>query len=146
MLQVHPYCWKWQHFILFYGSVVFLCVCVCVWYHSFIHSSVYRLLLVFHWDSGTSSQFSSVQLLSRVWLFATPWTAVYQACLSITNSRSLFKLMSSESVMLSNHLILCRPLLPPSIFPSIRISFKWVSYSHQAIKVLEFQLQHPSFQ
>ena len=65
-------------------------------------------------------QFSSVQLLSCVWLFATPWTAARQASLSITDSRSLPKLMSIESVMPSNHLILCRPLLlPPSIFPSI---------------------------
>ena len=60
----------------------------------------------------------SVQLFSRVQLFATPWTAVHQAALSITNSRSLLKLMSLESVMLSNHLILCRPLLLlPSISP-----------------------------
>ena len=64
----------------------------------------------------------SVQSLSRVQLFATPWTAVHQASLSITNSWSLFKLLSIESVMLSNHLILCRPLLlPPSIIPSIRV-------------------------
>ena len=66
--------------------------------------------------------FSSVQLLSRVQLFAIPWTAACQASLSITNSRSLPKLMSVESVMPSNHLILCRPLLLlPSIFPSIRV-------------------------
>ena len=67
-------------------------------------------------------QFSSVQLLSRVQLFATPWTAAPQASLSITNSRSLLKLMSIELVMPSNHLILCCPLLlPPSIFPNIRV-------------------------
>ena len=67
-------------------------------------------------------QFSSVQLLSCVWLFATPWTAARQASLSITNSWSLPKLMSIESVMPSNHLILCRPLLLlPSIFPTIRV-------------------------
>ena len=65
--------------------------------------------------------FSSVQSHSHVWLFATPWTAARQASLSITNSRSLPKLMSTESVMPSNHLILCRPLLLPSIFPSIRV-------------------------
>ena len=64
---------------------------------------------------------SSVQLLSHVRLFATSWTAARQASLSITNSRSLLKLMSIESVMPSSHLILCRPLLPPSIFPSIRV-------------------------
>ena len=65
---------------------------------------------------------SSVQSLSHVQLFATPWTAAHQASLSITNSWSLLKLMSIESVMVSNHLILYRPLLlPPSIFPSIRV-------------------------
>ena len=65
---------------------------------------------------------SSVQSLSHVLLFATPWTAARQASLSITNSRSLSKLISIESVMPSNHLILCRPLLLlPSIFPSIRV-------------------------
>ena len=65
---------------------------------------------------------SSVQLLSCVWLFATPWTAACQASLTITNSQSLLKLMSIESVMPSNHLILCHPfLLLPSIFPSIRV-------------------------
>ena len=65
---------------------------------------------------------SSVQSLSRVRLFVTPWTAARQASLSITNSWSLMKLMSIESVMPSNHLNLCCPLLlPPSVFPSIRI-------------------------
>ena len=106
----------------------------------------------FSWD-----QFSSVAQLYQ--LVATPWTAAHQASLCITNSRSLFKLMSIELVMPSNHLILCRPLLLlPSIFPSIRIFsnesvlsqhqdlFKWVSSLHQAAKVLEFQLQHQSFQ
>ena len=69
-----------------------------------------------------SVQFSSVQSLSHVWLFLTPWTAARQASLFITNSRSLLKLMSIESVMPSNHLILCCPLLLlPSIFPSIRV-------------------------
>ena len=66
--------------------------------------------------------FSSVQLLSHVRLFKTPWTAAFQASLSITNSQSLLKLMSIESVMPSNHLILCHPLLLlPSVFPSIRV-------------------------
>ena len=67
----------------------------------------------------------SVQTLSPVLLFATPWTAARQALLSITNSQSLFKLMSIELVMPSNCLILCHPLLfPPSIFPSIRVFSK----------------------
>ena len=82
------------------------------------------------------AQFSSVQLLSRVQLFVTPWTAVHQTSLCITNSQSLFKLMSIESVMPSNHLILCHPLLlPPSIFPSIRVfsnesvlHIRWTEY------------------
>ena len=66
--------------------------------------------------------FSSIQLFSHVRLFATPWTAARQASLSITNSWSLLKLMSIESVMPSNHLILSQPLLLlPSIFPSIRV-------------------------
>ena len=66
--------------------------------------------------------FSSVQSLIRVQLFVTPWTAARQASLSITNSQSLLKLMPVESVMPSNHLILCCPLLLlPSIFPSIRV-------------------------
>ena len=67
-----------------------------------------------------SVQFSSVQSLSRVQLFATPWTAAHQASLSITNSQSLLKLMSIESVKQPNHLILCHPILLPSISPSIR--------------------------
>ena len=69
-----------------------------------------------------SFQLSSVQSLSHVQFFVTPWTAAHQASLSITNSQSLLKLMSIESVMPCNHLILCRPLLlPPSLFPSIRV-------------------------
>ena len=67
-------------------------------------------------------QFSSVRSLSRVQLFVTPWTAAHQASLSITNTRSLVKLMFIKSVMPSNHPIFCRPLLLlPSIFPSIRV-------------------------
>ena len=83
-----------------------------------------------------SVQFSSVQSLSRFQLFATPWTTARQASLSITNSWSLPKLMSIESVMPSNHLILCHPLYPlPSIFPRIRVfsnesllCIKWPKY------------------
>ena len=83
-----------------------------------------------------SPQFSSVQSLSRIRLFVTPWTAAWQASLSITNSQRLLKLLSIETVMPSNHLILCHPLLlPSSIFPSIRIFsnesvlwLKWPKY------------------
>ena len=81
-------------------------------------------------------QFSSVQSLSRMWLFATPWTSAHQASLSITNSRSSPKPMSIESVMPSSHLILCHPLLLlPSIFPNIRVfsnksalHIRWLKY------------------
>ena len=68
----------------------------------------------------TEKWFGSVQSLSRVQLFVTPWAAPRQASLSITNSQSLLKLMSIESVMPFNHLLLCRSLLPPSVFPNIR--------------------------
>ena len=92
------------------------------------------------WISCCFLLFSSVQLLSRVRLFATPWTAARQASLSVTNSRSTPKPMSIESVMPSNHFILCHPLLfLPSLFPSIRVFSnvalcirwpKYWSYSH----------------
>ena len=73
-------------------------------------------------DICVISQYRSVQLLSHVRLFVTPWTAAHQDSLSITNSQSLLKLMFIESVMPSNHLILCHPLLLlPSILPSIRV-------------------------
>ena len=87
--------------------------------------------------------FGSVQSLSHVQLFATPRTAARQASLSITNSQSLLKLMSIESVMLSNHLILCHPLLLPlSIFPSIRVfsnesvlPIRWSNYWSFSISI-----------
>ena len=91
--------------------------------------------------------FSSVQLLSHVRLFATPWIAARQASLSITISRSSLRLMSIESVMPSSQPILSRPLLllPPN--PSQHQSlFQWVNTSHEVAKVLEFQLQYHSFQ
>ena len=85
--------------------------------------------------------FSSVQLLSHVWLFATSWPAAHQASLSITNSRSLLKLMSIESVIPSNHLILC----PSPFSPTFKLSqhqslFQWVGFLYKVTKVLEFQL------
>ena len=77
----------------------------------------------------------------------TPCTAAYQASLSITISQSSLKLMSTESVMPSNHFILCHSLLLlPSVFPSICVFFQWVSSSHQVAKILELKLQHQSFQ
>ena len=81
-------------------------------------------------------EFSSVQSLRCVWLFATPWIAACQASLSINNSWSLLKLTSIESVMPSNHLILCHPLLfLPSIFPSIRV------FSNESV----FRIRWPKF-
>ena len=99
------------------------------------HFSLARILL----------QFSSVQLLSCVRLFATPWTAACQASLSITNSKNLPKLMSTESVIQPSH-----PLSSPSP-PTFNLSqqqglFKWVNSSNHVAKGLEFQLQHQSFQ
>ena len=93
------------------------------------------------WEVLLCHQFSSVQLLSCIWLFATPWITAHQASLSITNSQSLPKLMPIKSVMPSSHLIFCRPLLPPSFFPSIR-DFSRVNSLHEVAKVLEFQFQH----
>ena len=91
-----------------------------------------------------SFKFSSVQLLSRVQLFVTPWTAAHQASLSITDSQSLLKFLSSDVIQPSH------PLSSPSP-PTFNLSqhqglFQWVSSSHQVDKVLEFQLQHQSFQ
>ena len=104
-----------------------------------------------------SAQFSSVQSLSRVQLFATPWTAARQASQLVMEGWPTVGLhhqilestqpKSIESMMPSNHLIFCHPLLLPSpIFPSIRVFFQWVSSSHQVAKVLEFQLQPQSYQ
>ena len=87
------------------------------------------------WSFQWLHDVSSVELLSRVRLFVTPWTAACQASLFITNSQSSPKLMSIESVMPSSHLVLCRPLLLPSIFPSIWVfsnesvlSIRWPKY------------------
>ena len=84
------------------------------------HISYVGRWILYYWV--TWEAFSSVQLLSCVWLFLTPWAAARQASLSVTNSRRLLKLMSIESVMPSNHLVLCHPLLLlPSILPNIRV-------------------------
>ena len=93
--------------------------------------------------SLSSVQFSSAQLLSRVRLFVTPWTAACQAFLSITNSWSLLKFMSIESVMPFNYLILSSPYPPTFNLSQHQGLFQCVSSSHQ---ILEFQLQHQSFQ
>ena len=99
-------------------------------------------LLVYKEETCSSVQFSSVQSLSRVRLFATPWITARQASLSITSSRSSPKPMSIESVMPSSHLILCRLLLLlPPVLPSIRV-FSNESTLLMRWPILEFQLQH----
>ena len=124
--------------------------------NSFLHTeSEFQctFLLMAHFDLNVKSSWEIFDLyfvvvwsLSHVQLFAIPWTGACQASLSITNSQSLLKLMSIESVMPSNHLFLSRPLLLlPSMFPSIGL-FQWVSFLHQVAEVLELQLQHQSFQ
>ena len=90
--------------------------------HSYVHSSTIH----------NSQGISSVQLLSSVWFFTTPWTVAHQAFLSITNSRSLFKLMSIESVMLSSHLILSSPSPPAFNLSQHQDLFKWVSSLNQS--------------
>ena len=108
---------------------------------------IYRTFLIIGFCSQEHSKRvstnQSVQSLSRVRLFATPWTAARQASLSITNSRSPPRLMSIESVMPSNHLILCHPLfLLPSIFPSIRVFYsesllqlRWPKYWNYSFRI-----------
>ena len=116
------------------------------------HLSLYIVRLLWH---GAFSihwgpfcfQFSSVQSPSRIWLFATPWSAAYQASLSITNSWSLLKLMSIALVMPSNYLILLSSPSPPTFNLSQHQGlFQWAGSLHPVVKVLEFQLQHQSFQ
>ena len=115
---------KWLEIFLLNGSfsdinsIIFLWPVMAQWYLSSDSYIITRVKYVYQF----SKSISSVQSLSRVQLFATPWTPAHQASLSITNSRSLHKLLSIELVMPSNHLILCAPfLLLPSIFPSIKV-------------------------
>ena len=98
--------WSW---FLFYGTILF----------PFLKNLFY-FVLGYSWLTN-NVVIISVQSLSHVWLFAVPWTAAHQAFLSITSSQSFLKLMSIKTMMPSNHLIFCCPLLLPSIFPSIRV-------------------------
>ena len=104
-----------------------------------------EVIVIIYYDNLLLT-FSSVQSLSCVRLFVTPWIATRQASLSITNSRSSLRLTSIESVMTSSHLILCRPFssCPQSL--QHQSLFQWVNSSREVAKVLEFQLQHHSFQ
>ena len=112
------------------------------------HVSCIGTQFLYYWATREAHiSFSSVQSLSHVQLFATPWIAARQASMSITNCRSLLKPMSIESVMPSNRLILCRPLLLlPPIPPSIRVFANDSILSYEVAKALEFLLQHQSFQ
>ena len=113
---------------------------------TFIHSAG-LLLPDCKYKNHFYSWLSSVQSLSCVWFFETPWITARQDSLSITNSRSLHKPMFIESVMPSSHLILCRPLLLLPLNPSQHKGlFQWVNSLCEVAKVLELQLQHQSFQ
>ena len=110
-------------FNLFLPSFLFLSFFFFFFFIFCLSAIIFCLKTFMEWDKAyiynLNARFSSLQLPSHVWLIATPWTAVLQASLSITNSWSSPKLMSIESVMPSNHLILCRPLLLlPSTFPT----------------------------
>ena len=93
---------------------------LCCWLSPDLRERVFSFSpMIIMWAAGFP--FVVVQLLSCVWLFVTPWTTAHQASMSLTISQSVLKIMSIESVMPSNHLILCPLLLPPSVFPSIRV-------------------------
>ena len=118
--------WQWRCLLLLLLLLASYLIWFSLWdfifYHHYIQCKVTEITRSRGSLFTRVVQFSSVQSLSCVWLFATPWTAAHQDSLSITDSWSLFKLMSFESMMPSNYLILCRPLLLlPSIFPSIRV-------------------------
>ena len=121
-------------------------------YHGIWHNILMQqILFSWKWDIflryvNILSKFSSVQSLSRVWLFVTPWTAAHQASLSITNSRSPPRPMSIESVMPSNYLIFCCPLLLPSIFPSIRVFSNESALCIRWPKYWSFSFKHQSLQ
>ena len=113
------------------------CITFELWLQRVLWKTIKTIILIF----------SSVQSLSCLRLFLTPWTAACRASLSITNSQNPPKPLSIESVMLSNHLILCCPLLLlPFNLSQNQGLFKWVSSSRYVAKVLKFQLQHQSFQ
>ena len=121
----------------------------CVYWLSVFFGKESVFVFFFFWSYHAASFIHSFQMLSRVQLFATPWTAARQASLSITNSQSLPKLMSIESVMPSSHLILCRLLLLPSNPPSIRIfsnestlSMRWPKYWSFSLSIIPSN-EHP---
>ena len=145
----NPPFWMWFCLFLFILSSIFQSYVLLPFLNFDVYIFVKGASHYNHENSLFNSicvEFSSAQLLSCIWLFATPWTAARQAALSITKSQSLPKLMSIESGMPSSNLILCHPLLllPPNISQHWGL-LKWVSSSHEVAKVLELQLQHQSF-
>ena len=146
--------WPFQAFIefvtilfLFYILVLFLFWPQSKWNLSFLTRDQTCTSCVGRWSvnpwTTSSVQFSRSGVSDSL---RPPWSAARQASLSITNSQSSPKLMSIELVMPSSHLILCRPL-PPALNPSQHQGlFQWVNSLHEVVRVLEFQLQHQSFQ
>ena len=141
-------CHLWPYFLLGWciSNCDFALLNFAVWYWTIFLNKCGYVVHHFnvHFYFFDSDLFSSVSL-SHVQLFATPWTTACQASLSITNSQSLPKPMSIESVMPSNHL-LSSPSPPALNLSQHQGLFQWVSSSHQVAKVLEFQLHHQSFQ
>ena len=145
------YLYHLNYLVLFHG-VCYLLVFV-ISEHLVCHILQMNVSILFHFNVQISQSYvrllilnQSVQLLSCICLFATPCTAAHQASLYITNCQSLPKPMSIESVMPSNHLIPSSPSPPTFNLSQHQGLVKWVSSSHQVATVLEFQLQHQSFQ
>jgi len=151
-LNIYPQVGLLDHrIILFFCRISIL---FFIWLHQFIFSpTVYKIPFSPCLHQNCSVQFSHIQLvqsLSYVLLFVTPWTTACPDSLSITSSQRLLKLLSIESVMPSNHLILCRPLLLlPSIFPSIRVfsnksvlRIRWPKYWSFSFSISPFK-EHP---
>jgi len=140
------YCYNLNCYIQVYSKVIQLHIYI---FNIYIYSVTYTHIYIY---ITNSQRVSSVQLLSRVQLFVTPRTAAHQASLSITNSESPPKPMSIKSVMPSNHLILCHPLLLlPSIFPSIRVfsnesafHIRWPRYWSFSFNIIPSN-EHPGY-
>ena len=138
-------------------SILSWCSLPCYWSSCSIFSPHSYLILIYHFTLYLETSIPLPGFICHlsmcccsvaryVWHSATPWIAACQASLSSIICWSFLKLISIESVMLSNHLILCHPLLLPSIFLQHQGLFQWVGSSHQVAKVLKLQRHHQSFQ